>query len=70
MTTPNMTSILEDLASGRIDAAEAARRIDALNAEPAPSEPSNEELAAAAPGQHRSVGGRDGPAAVRHPSDR
>ena len=43
-----MTSILEDLASGRIDAAEAARRIDALNAEPAPSEPSNEELAAAA----------------------
>jgi len=38
-----MTSILEDLAAGRIDAAEAARRIDALKtetvAEPAPQEP-------------------------------
>jgi hypothetical protein len=55
-----MTAILEDLAAGRIDAAEAARRIDALKsadeaasapppaAEP-PREPSNEELAAAAP---------------------
>ena len=50
MTTPNMASVLEDLAAGRIDAAEAARRIDALNAEPAPKEPSNEELAAAALG--------------------
>jgi hypothetical protein len=50
MTTLNMNSILEDLAAGRIDAAEAARRIDALNTEPAPREPSNEELAAAAPG--------------------
>jgi hypothetical protein len=49
MTTPNMTSILEDLSAGRIDAAEAARRIDALNAESAPKEPSNEELAAGAP---------------------
>ena len=46
MTTPNMNSILEDLASGRIDAAEAARRIDALKSEPTPSEPSNEDLAA------------------------
>jgi hypothetical protein len=53
MTTPDMTSILEELAAGRIDAAEAARRIDALKASaatetPAPeatAEPSNEELA-------------------------
>ena len=32
MTTPDMTNILEELAAGRIDAAEAARRIDALKA--------------------------------------
>jgi hypothetical protein len=32
MTTPDMTSILEQLAAGRIDAAEAARQIDALKA--------------------------------------
>ncbi|GAA3639921.1 hypothetical protein GCM10022236_48090 [Microlunatus ginsengisoli] len=55
-----MSVILQDLAAGRIDAAEAARRIDALsvnNAEPQPephsdtqpaTEPTNEELAAAA----------------------
>lgn len=50
-STPNMTAILEELAAGRIDAAEAARRIDALKdpAHAAPtrpefSEPSNEEL--------------------------
>src|SRR3712207_4587284 len=59
MSTPDMTSILEQLAAGRIDAAEAARRIDALkaaesrpesaSAEEAEStaEPSNEELASA-----------------------
>jgi hypothetical protein len=46
-----MTPILEELAAGRIDAAEAARRIDALkaaqsSAENAPPEPTNEELAA------------------------
>jgi hypothetical protein len=60
MTTPEMTTILEELAAGRIDAAEASRRIDALKAaeariasdtgdqsEPAASaEPTNEELAA------------------------
>lgn len=54
-TDPRMTAILEDLAAGRMDAAEAARRIDALKAEQtqpqptasdAPREPSNEELAA------------------------
>lgn len=46
--TPDMTSILEELASGRIDAAEAARRIDRLRADaegvaaPAPpSEPAS-----------------------------
>ncbi len=36
--TPDLTAILEELASGRIDAAEAARRIDALEA--ADSQPS------------------------------
>jgi hypothetical protein len=60
MTTPEMTTILEELAAGRIDAAEASRRIDALKAAeagPAPAaggqpepeagtEPTNEELAA------------------------
>ncbi|HYP44780.1 MAG TPA: hypothetical protein VEQ66_06250, partial [Propionibacteriaceae bacterium] len=58
---PNMTSILEQLAAGRIDAAEAARQIDALRASETADEtpvatvpdepvvePSNEELAAAA----------------------
>jgi hypothetical protein len=53
MTTPDMTSILEELAAGRIDAAEAARRIDALKAsqstsEEATAEPTNEELAGSA----------------------
>ena len=56
-TDPRMTAILEDLAAGRMDAAEAARRIDALKAEQhhhepatpdAPPEPSNEDLAAQA----------------------
>jgi len=53
MSTPDLGPILEDLAAGRIDASEAARRIDALKAaapaeptEPRPAEPSNEELAA------------------------
>ena len=56
-----MTTILEELSAGRIDAAEAARRIDALKASATPTvateppdevtaEPSNEELAASAPG--------------------
>src|SRR3978361_1113298 len=56
--TPDMTAILEELSSGRIDAAEAARRIDALKGadatpvpadlppEPSPAEPTDEELAA------------------------
>jgi hypothetical protein len=50
MTTPDMKAILEELAAGRIDAAEAARRIDALKAsqstsETSPPEPTNEQLA-------------------------
>ena len=54
MTTPDMKAILEELAAGRIDAAEAARRIDALKAsqsasETTPPEPTNEELAAKRP---------------------
>lgn len=49
MSNPDLGPILEDLAAGRIDAAEAARRIDALknhsdDPEPRPSEPTNEEL--------------------------
>ncbi len=49
MSNPDLGPILEDLAAGRIDAAEAARRIDALKAaaeqpEPKPAEPTNEEL--------------------------
>ncbi|WP_156821250.1 hypothetical protein [Microlunatus phosphovorus] len=55
---PRMTAILEELAAGRIDAGEAARRIDALKTPSSPgspvegpqdsgAEPTNEELAAA-----------------------
>lgn len=54
MSTPDLGPILEDLAAGRIDASEAARRIDAAKAEapaarrpepePPHTEPSNEEL--------------------------
>ena len=50
MSSPDLTPILEDLAAGRIDAAEAARRIDARKAEAAAEpeprgvEPTNEEL--------------------------
>lgn len=46
----DLSLILEELAAGKIDAAEAARRIDAANAaeaaaaEPRPAEPTNEEL--------------------------
>ena len=42
MTTSDMKAILEELAAGRIDAAEAARRIDALKASQSPSEPPTE----------------------------
>jgi hypothetical protein len=52
MTTSDMKAILEELAAGRIDAAEAARRIDTLKASEStsetPSEPTNEELGSAA----------------------
>jgi hypothetical protein len=52
MTTPDLTPILEELAAGRIDAAEAARRIDALKASQptseTTSEPTNEQLAGSA----------------------
>jgi hypothetical protein len=44
-----MTTILEELSAGRIDAAEAARRIDALKADEHIVEPSNEDLAASSP---------------------
>lgn len=43
---PDLTPILEDLAAGRIDASEAARRIDALKAAAEQtSEPSDDEIA-------------------------
>jgi hypothetical protein len=52
MTTPDIKPILEELAAGRIDAAEAARRIDAVKASQSTSEttsePTNEQLAASA----------------------
>jgi hypothetical protein len=48
MSNPDIGPILEELAAGRIDTAEAAKRIDALKAsaaqEATPTEPSNEEL--------------------------
>jgi hypothetical protein len=71
-----MTAILEDLAAGRIDAAEAARRIDTLKAAeqaaatPAPEathEPTNEELAAAAGGTVGSDGTPGSDDTVVHP---
>ena len=53
MTNPDITPILEELAAGHIDAAEAARRIDALKASQSESEtssePTNEQLAGSAP---------------------
>ena len=56
-TEPDLTPTLEDLAAGRIDAAEAARRIDALKlAAEQTTEPSDDELAGDTdrPGQHAS----------------
>lgn len=46
MSNPDLGPILEDLAAGRIDASQAASRIDELKSapEPKPAEPSNEEL--------------------------
>jgi hypothetical protein len=45
-TEPDLTEILEELAAGRIDASEAARRIDALKAAAEPAaEPSDAEVA-------------------------
>lgn len=41
MSSPDLTSILEDLAAGRIDAAEASRRIDAQKARHAASQTSS-----------------------------
>jgi hypothetical protein len=52
MTSPDIKPILDELAAGRIDAAEAARRIDALKASESTSEttsePTNEQLSASA----------------------
>lgn len=56
-TEPDLTPILEDLAAGRIDASEAARRIDALKAAAEKtSEPSDDQIAGDTdrPGQHAS----------------
>lgn len=47
MSSPDLTPILEDLAAGRIDAAEASRRIDAQKARRATSQtPSNAQTSA------------------------
>jgi len=54
---PDLTPILEDLAAGRIDASEAAHRIDALKAAAEhAAEPSDDELVGDtdSPGQHAS----------------
>ena len=52
MTSPDIKPILDELAAGRIDAAEAARRIDALKASESTSEttsePTNEQLSGSA----------------------
>lgn len=56
MSNPELGPILEELAAGRIDASEAARRIDALKAaepEPKPVEPTNEELGDEQPGRRQ-----------------
>jgi len=70
MDTPDLTPILEDLAAGRIDAAEAAKRIDALKANAAadhvssqapdgqPAEPGNAEPDNADLGDDEPYGGR------------
>jgi len=46
MSNPDLTPILEELAAGRIDAAEAARRIDALKAEAQPRHAENDAVEA------------------------
>ena len=56
---PDLTGILEELASGRIDAAEAARRIDALKAETAAeTDASSERIARTQQRGHRARGER------------
>ncbi len=81
--TPDMSIILQDLAAGRIDAAEAARRIDALsvnNAEPVAephaeseaaqaSEPTNEELAAESPAADAWASQTDRPQSTSYGTD-
>ena len=57
-TDPLMSAILGDLAAGRIDAAEAARRIDALKAAPA-QDRSEPEAATAEPGARPAPDDRD-----------
>ena len=42
MTSPDIKPILDELAAGRIDAGEAARRIDALKASESTSETTSE----------------------------
>ncbi len=60
MSSDLIAPILEDLAAGRIDASEAARRIDAIKsaspAEPTPTEPTNEELGTERPDYSAAAG--------------
>lgn len=68
MSNPELGPILEDLAAGRIDAAEAARRIDALKAaeSPAQSDPAQSDSAQPEPkpveptNEELAAGGDDG----------
>ena len=68
MSTPDLGPILEDLAAGRIDASEAARRIDELKAatpEPKPAEPTNEELKSDPDPEDEGTGRRQFPSYAR-----
>ena len=75
-----MSSILEELAAGRIDAAEAAHRIDALKtaeqpvesvtSEPAGAEPTNEELRQRTAAEDPWAAATDRPQHAGHPLER
>lgn len=76
MTTANMTAILEELAAGRIDAAEASRRIDALkvaeatSAGEAGSDPSDEERRVGEPSDEPWAAATDRPQHATYATER
>ena len=61
MTTPGMNQVLQDLAAGRIDAAEAARRLDALKEPPAASAAASPAGATEPAAQDASADGTESP---------